>query len=148
MGDREGERKGIMIRSILYRCTSHSSNIKALKVTCNSKVTFCSYFDIGIGVGLGYSEEAHRSIKNFSPRQSYLRQRLVWWTRWTNNYWLELEFFGYHVFWSEGLRLPKKLDLQRAPLSKSVTILDAMSFFPFMLEFIHQRSLDHNVNLG
>ena len=98
MGDREGERKGIMIRSICYRCTSHSSNIKALKVTCSLEVIFCSCFDVGIGVGLGYGEEVHRSVKNFSPRQSYLRQQLVWWTRWPNKYWLELEFFGDHVF--------------------------------------------------
>ena len=34
-----------------------------------------------LGAGLDYNEEVHRSVKNFSPRQGYSSQHLVWWTR-------------------------------------------------------------------
>ena len=44
-----------------------------------------------------YSEELHWLIKNYSPRQGYLRQRLVCWTRWKN-------FFFFNVSsWSSSL---------------------------------------------
>jgi hypothetical protein len=38
-------------------------------------------------------------------------------------------FFGGQVYLSEGLKLPKKLDLRRTPLAKGVAMLAAMSFF-------------------
>ena len=33
-------------------------------------------------VGLDYGEEVRQPVKNLSPMQGYLRQRLVWRTRW------------------------------------------------------------------
>ena len=70
-------------------------------------------------VGLDYDAEVHRSVKNFSPRQGYSRQRRVWHTRWgkvieknvvSSSSSLEVEFV------SKGWRLSKKLDLQRTSL--------------------------------
>jgi hypothetical protein len=41
-------------------------------------------------------------------------------------------------FLSQSLRLPKKLDLWRTPLPKSVATLAKMSFFPIhMLQILH-----------
>jgi hypothetical protein len=34
---------------------------------------------------LDYNEEVHWLVKNFNPRQGYLGQPLVRWTRWKNN---------------------------------------------------------------
>ena len=35
--------------------------------------------------GLDSREEVHESVKNFSPRQGYLRERFEWQTRWKND---------------------------------------------------------------
>ena len=45
-------------------------------------------------------------------------------------------------FLSKDLRLPKKLDLQRAPLSNSVAILVAMSIFTFIWNLSIREVLD------
>ena len=31
---------------------------------------------------LEYGEEVCQLVKNFNPKQGYLRQWLIWWTRW------------------------------------------------------------------
>ena len=48
-------------------------------------------------------------------------------------------------FLPKALRLPKKLDLRRTPLQKSVAMLAAMSFFHPCTKFLHQRTLDCSV---
>ena len=82
-------------------------------------------------------EEVHQAVKNFNPTQGYLRHQLVWHTRWENII-KKIPQVGVaqrSSFLSKGLRLPKKLDLQRTPLAKSVAMLIAMSFFHPCLKF-------------
>ena len=50
-------------------------------------------------------------------------------------------------FLYEGLRLPKKLDLQRSPLARSVAMLIIISSV-IMLELLHHTGLGHSINLG
>ena len=53
-----------------------------------------------LGSILDNGGEVHWSVKNFNPRQGYLRQRLVWRTRWKNKKnkkTLKLEFSGGQV---------------------------------------------------
>jgi hypothetical protein len=47
---------------------------------------------------------------------------------------------------AEDVRLPKKLDLQRTCLAKSVVMLAFMSFFHPHLKFSTGESLDHSVD--
>ena len=51
-------------------------------------------------------------------------------------------------FLFEDLKLPKKLDLRRTALTKSLVMLIAMSFFHSMLEVLHYRILGRSVNPG
>ena len=98
---------------------------------------------------LHYGGEVHRPVKKFSPRHGFLRQRMVRRRRWEDKWIIlfKLEFSRGQVscLWL-NLRLPKKLDLRRTPLLKSVRHIGIHVIFSSMYNVLHQRTLGRSVN--
>lgn len=92
-----------------------------------------------LGVGLDYGEEVHRSVINFQPK-TRLFEAMVGTMDKLEKESVKLGVLRRYGFMLEGLRFPKKLDLQRTPLVNNVVM------FSSMLEVIHKRSLGHTVN--
>ena len=105
-----------------------------------------------IRIGLDYDKEVHLSVKNFSPRQGFLRQWLICQRRWKRKF----VFFYFIFFWKpqvgvlwrpaflyEGMMLPRKLDLQRTSPGKKYC---NHVIFSSMLKVLHQRSHGRGVN--
>ena len=112
---------------------------------CGQRVDFL--FTFGLRAALHYGGEVHRSVKNFSPKHGYLRQRMVCRRRWEDN----KLFSQVGVLWrssllSEALRLPKKLDLRRTPPSRKCRHVGNHVSFSYMYKVLHQMTLGCNVN--
>jgi len=104
---------------------------------------------VTLRASLHYGEEVHQSVKNYSPRHGYLRQAgedektiknasIFNWS-WSSP---EAKFNSYP--WV--LRSPKKLDLQRTPLPKSVRHIGSHVIFSSMYKVLHRRTLDCTLN--
>ena len=67
------------IYSLFFAFTSYPSWIFYQSLTCNlhHSISKCIQWRVGVD----YGEEMHRLVKNFNPRQGYLRQQLVHQTR-------------------------------------------------------------------
>jgi len=87
-------------------------------------------------------EGGHRSVKNFSPRRCYLKQRLVWCSvQDGENKKTKMSQVGVlrrPALRSKGSRLFKKLDLHKTPLAKSVPCWQPSHVFSFMLEVLNR----------
>ena len=65
----------LVMLAIVFRSTADRIPIKYI----------CSYHcwdgirHVSLMVGVNYGEEMHQLVKNFTPRQGYLRQQLIWW---------------------------------------------------------------------
>ena len=97
-----------------------------------------------VRAALHYGGEVHESVKNFSPRHGYLRQRMVCQRRWhINKYFIQVGVLRRSNFLYEPLRMPKKLDLQRNPLQKSVAMFLMISFediiFIICIDYLTQQ---------
>ena len=79
-------------------------------------------------------EEVHWLVKNFSPRQGHLKQRLVWLDKMEENEFknkleFRVGFLRMSSFLSQGLGLSEKLNLHRNLLVRSVAMLASTWFF-------------------
>ncbi len=64
----------------------------------------------------------------------------------TIKYFIQVGVLRRSSFLSEALRLPKKLDLRRTPLLKSVRHVGIHVIFSSMYNVLHQRTLGRSVN--
>lgn len=67
-----------------------------------------SWHSCHLGLVSDYCEEPHMSIKNFNPRQGYLRQPWVWRTRWKKSKCLKWEFSGGQGFCLMGFEVAQE----------------------------------------
>ena len=121
-------------------------------VNVNTIVTL--FLDVGqdsyVRVSLDYNDDVHRSLKNFSPRQGYLRPWLVWWTRWKNNNnkltssWKSPEV----KFLVQGFEVAQENWPPKNSSNKKCYHVGSHVVFSSMLEVLHQRSLGCSVKLG